>query len=366
MVDDPRAAQRDQPPAGLGARVTSLDLPGLGFVTCIAVTTDGTRLVCTISAIYTLSPSGRLTLLAGHRTEPGFKNGQGGAARFTGLNGIAVDSAGNMLVSDTFNQALRKVTRNGAVTTLAGNGEAGYADGVGDTVRFNQPGGIVVDADGTIYVTDSGNNCVRQVGPDDGAVSTLAGDGKGGVGLADGVGSTARFYNPTGLALDMDSHLIVADSGNHCIRRVTTAEGRVTTVAGRPEHGGGYADGEGAAARFNCPMDIAVDGTNNILVADSFNNRIRMIAGSAACVTTLVGSAEQGKIDGTGTSARFNQPHAIVLDEQGCLLVDGFNHSCVRVVEASLSPPRQLLAVRVLLLQVCPRPPHTTSCVCCR
>jgi len=356
-IADPRAAQSESPPAEIAVRVTSLDLPDLCIVTCMAVATDGTRLLCTPLALYTLLKSGNTIFLAGHTTERGFKDGQGGAARFAGLTSIAVDGAGNCFVADSFNHALRKVTRNGAVSTLAGNGEAGYADGVGDAVRFNKPYGIALDADGTIYVADCENNCVRQVSPDDGAVSTLAGEGKEGAGFADGPGSTARFFIPGGLALDTDSHLIVADMGNHCIRRVTTAEGHVTTVAGSPVHGHGVSDGEGAAARFYIPMGIAVDGNNNILVADCANNLIRMIAGSTACVTTVVGSAEQGKVDGTGACARFLRPIFLALDEHGSLLVADHNQNCLRVVEASLEPPRQLLAATVLLLQVCARSP---------
>jgi len=297
MVADPRATQRS--PTVMDVRVTSLHLPGLDVINSLAVTRDGTCLVCTPSALYTLLPSGLPTLLAGHRTERGFQDGQDGAARFDRPQGIAVDNTGNVLVSDSGNHALRKVTCNGAVSTLAGNGQPGYADGVGSAARFNQPWGIAVDADGVIYVNDSNNNCVRQVVRDDASessasVSTLAGNAGGkegalqGAGSADGLGASARFNGPAGLALDTDGHLIVADCSNSLIRRVTVAEGRVTTVAGSPEHGRGFADGEGTAARFNFPAGITVDGNNNILVADLFNNRIRMIVGSAACVTTGV------------------------------------------------------------------------------
>jgi len=358
----------------------STSFPSLDVITGLALPIDGPRLVFTQSALYTLSPCGLPTLLAGHRTERGFKDsqgrrsgtgrgftdGQGSAARFYCPQGITVDGAGNVLVADTFNHALRKVARNGAVSTLAGNGEAGYADGEGSAARFNQPWGITVDADGIIYVTDSGNNCVRQVGPDDVSVSTLAGDGIEGSGFANGLGLNARFDTPSGLALDTDGHLIVADMGNNCIRRVTTAEGCVTTVAGSAEHDRGFADGEGAAARFNGPLDITVDGHNNILVADTKNNRIRMIAGSAACVTTVAGSAEPGNVDGKNAAASFHEPRTLAIDARGWLFVADRNPGCVRMVDASLEPPRQLLASRVLHLQVRTQARCTQSCICCR
>jgi len=367
MPADPRAAERDRPSIGeIDVRVTSFDLPGLGVIDCMAVTTDGTLVVCTITALYTVSRGGLKTLLAGHTTRAGFTDGKGGAARFDGPGGIVVDSAGNVLMSDRNNHSLRKVTRTGAVSTLAGNGTRGYQDGVGDAARFNRPLGIAVDADGTIYVADCGNSCVRQVAPDDGAVSTLAGDGKKGTGFADGLGLTARFYGPTALALDTHGNLLVSDSENDSIRRVTTAEGRVTTVAGRRQSSRGFADGEGVVARFYSPIGIAVDGNNNIFVADTLNNRIRMIVGAAARVTTVVGSGQPGKVNGTSSTARFNEPWALAFDERGRLLVADNNQSCVRVLEASLLPPRQIPAVRVLLLQVRACSPRTQWCACCR
>jgi hypothetical protein len=138
----------------------------------------------------------------------------------------------------------------------------------------------------------------------------------------------------------VDDNLIVADVGNSCIRKVVIAEGRVTTVAGRAGQPG-FADGDGAAARFHCPQGVAVDGNNKILIADTKNHRIRMIAGASARVTTMAGSSEAGSVD--GSSARFDKPYTVVLDEGGRLLVlqsDYPQH--LRVVEASLAPPQRL------------------------
>jgi len=301
-------------------------------------------LVCTASALYAFSPNGVKSLIAGHKTETGFADGEGTDARFNTPHGIAVDGEGNVLVADTYNHALRKVTlRCGTVSTLAGNGEAGYADGVGAAARLNEPWGIAVDTQGAIFLADSDNHCLRQVSPGDGAVSTLAGDAEADSGFADGQGENARFNCPMGLALDTDSHLIVADYFNNCIRKVTTAEGRVTTLAGSTEAGQGFADGAAVAACFAYPRGVAVDGNNNILVADQDSNRIRMIAGKGGRVTTVAGSAEKGKVDGTGPSVRFNEPISVTLDERGHLLVlETNNTGSVRLVEASLAPPERL------------------------
>jgi len=340
----PREPKRARP-SGLNANVTSLDLASLGGYVCsIAVAPSGIRFACTGTALFAITKCGMQALLAGHRTERGFKDGQGGEARFNGPHGIMVDGDGNLLVSDTDNHALRKVTPSGAVSTLAGNGQAGFADGVGAAARFNEPWGIVVDSQGAIFVADSQNHCVRQVAPGDGEVTTPVGVG-GEEGFADGQHAAARFQLPCGLALDMDDHLIVGDVANDCIRKVSTADGRVTTVAGRAGQEG-FADGEGEAARFNSPQGVAVDGNNNILVADVFNHRIRMIAGANAWVTTVSGSSETGTVD--GASARFNEPMTVALDEGGRLLVlEGKARTQLRVVEASLAPPL-LLAPKVL------------------
>ena len=245
---------------------------------------DGYRFVCTKSVLYLITPTGWHALLAGHKSEKGLKNGHGPEARFNYPRGIALDVAGNVLLADTDNHVLREVTHTGTVTTVAGSGEKDYVDGVGTAARFHRPWGIVVDASGTIFVADSDNHCLRKVAPVDGAVSTLAGKGgmEGFVGnqgasaqhVSGGRQRAARFRRPRGLSLDVDSNLIVADSGNHCIRRVATDNRRVTTVAGRPEHEG-HADGEATDALFHFPRGVAVDGNNNVLVADTNNNRIR-------------------------------------------------------------------------------------------
>lgn len=170
-----------------------------------------------------------------------------------------------MLVANTNNHALRKVGRCVAVSTLAGgiNGQ-GYADRIGAASRFNRPWSIEVDAQGSIFVANSDNNCLRQVAPSDGAVSTLAGNREEEKDFADGQAAASRFDTPLGMALDMDGHLIIANFENNCIRKVTTAEGHVTTVAGSAFAEKGFADGAASTARYNGPLGITVDCNNNI------------------------------------------------------------------------------------------------------
>jgi DNA-binding beta-propeller fold protein YncE len=326
------AAERARPPA-LDAAVSTLEVPGLDEPYGMFVMADGNCLVTTSKhTLQLLTPAGLLTNIAGGEEEEGFEDGKGATARFNNPAGMTVDAAGHIVVADWGNNALRRVSKAGEVSTLAGNGEAGFADGQGDAARFNCPHGVALAATDEIVVADNRNHAIRVVTPG-GAVRTLAGNGE--AGFAEGQGAAARFNCPAGLARDKDGSILVADRGNNAVRRVTM-EGAVSTVAGNGE--AGYADGEGAAARFNWPVDVVVDKEGTILVADRGNNMLRKIVGRQ--VTTLAGGSEAGTADGAGAGARFNEPFALALDERGRLLVaEGNRKDTLRVVEASLAPP---------------------------
>jgi DNA-binding beta-propeller fold protein YncE len=319
------------------ATVSTLEVPGLGWLTGLLVLSDGTLLVSSVPSetLRLLTPSGLLATLAGGNADDDdatFVDGQGPAARFNGPSGITVDAAGHMVVADRCNHALRRVSKAGEVSTLAGTGEAGFADGQGDAARFNFPCGLALAANDEIVVADTDNHAIRVVTPG-GAVRTLAGSGE--AGFADGQGAAARFCCPTALARDKDGSILVADTENHAVRRVTM-EGAVSTVAGNGVEG--YADGEGAAARFNGPTAVVVDTEGTIIVADRDNERLRKIVGRQ--VATLAGGSEAGTADGVGAGARFNQPCQLALDERGRLLVGEIGREdTLRVVDASLAPP---------------------------
>ena len=160
------------------------------------------------------------------------------------------------------------VTRDGRVTTLAGCKEAGFADGPGEDARFEKPAGLALDKNGDLLVADSLNHAIRKVtlcssNTARGSVSTIAGNGQ--AGFSDGHGQEARFNQPAAVALNKDGSLLLADDNNHAIRMLSP-DGVVTTVAGSGERG--FADGEGAAVKFNGPEGVAVDTNNNILVSD--------------------------------------------------------------------------------------------------
>ena len=182
--------------AALEGRVWTLALPSLGKIRGIAVATDGTIFVSTNSALFIITLTGRMALLAGSRRETGYADGQGDKARFNWPTGLAVMADGSLLVADCCNHCLRQVSLDGTVTTVAGSGQRGHSDGTGTAARFYGPWGVVVDRHGTIFVSDFLYHCIRKVTPGSWAVSTLCGSKQEQLGHADGAGMAARFYYP--------------------------------------------------------------------------------------------------------------------------------------------------------------------------
>ncbi len=218
-----------------------------------------------------ITSAGVVTTLAGSAGISGSADGTGSAARFNNPNGVAVDGSGNVYVADTCNHTIRKITSAGVVTTLAGSaGSSGSADGTGSAARFNYPYGVAVDGSGNVYVADTNNHTIRKI-TSAGVVTTLAGSA-GSSGSADGTGSAARFNYPYGVAVDGSGNVYVADTANHTIRKITSA-GVVTTIGGTAGVMAGT-DGVGGSAQFAYPWGVAVSTAGVLYVADSCNNRI--------------------------------------------------------------------------------------------
>ena len=283
------------------------------------------------SAVRKITAAGVVTTLAGLAGTSGITNGTGSDARFGYLNGIAVDRAGNVYVTDGAYHIVRKITPAGVVTTLAGTpGVTGSADGTGSAARFYSPFGIAVDSAGNLYVTDLNNHTIRKITPA-GVVTTVAG-AAGVIGSTDGSGSAAQFHYPAGIAVDSVGNVYVADTYNYTIRKITSA-GSVSTFAGTAGVYGS-ANGTGSAALFSFPNGVAVGG-ENVYVADTWNCTIRKIT-SARVVTTVAGSGAAGNVNGTGSAAQFNYPYGLSATSTGTIYVaDSYNREIRKITSAS-------------------------------
>jgi sugar lactone lactonase YvrE len=264
------------------------------------------------NAVRKITASAVVTILAGSGTW-GSTNGSGLAASFHYPYGIAADASGNLYVGDSFNNKIRKITPAGAVTNFAGSGTAGATNGSSLTAKFDGPQGTAVDAAGNVYVADGNNHLIRKITPT-GVVTTVAGSGV--AGSADGVGTAASFSYPSAVALDAAGNIYVADFNNNKIRHITTA-GIVTTLAGT----GGYTsvDGPGSIATFNLPSGICVDAAGNVYVADMGNHKIRKIT-PGGMVSTFAGTGLIGSTDGAANVATFSSPSGVCLDASGTAL----------------------------------------------
>ncbi|MGB5700210.1 NHL repeat-containing protein [Muriicola sp.] len=243
----------------------------------------------------------------------GYADGQGPNAQFGGPFAVAVDGNGNVYVADYFNHKIRKITRSGIVTTLAGSTQ-GFADGKSADAKFNAPFGIAVTKNGYVYVADTYNNKIRKITPN-GIVSTLAGST---LGYLDGIPETCKFNRPSDVAIDNDGNVYVADQFNHRIRKIWHF-GYVTTLAGSRQ---GFANGLGEEANFSLPKRLAVDTYGNVFVSDNLNNKIRKIAPNGH-VKTIAGIAGE-----------FSEPMGIAVDYKGVVYV-GDNSTRIQAISRS-------------------------------
>lgn len=289
-----------------------------------------------------ISPAGVVSTLAGKAKEAGSVDGAGAQARFGMLSGIAIDAGGTLYVADFGNNTIRKVSSGGVVTTLAGRaGISGNADGTGGAAAFSGPNGIAVGADGVIYVADGYNQLLRKITPA-GNVSTLAGTLRQ-RGNVDGQGPVAAFSFSTpqsedfgmpplsGMVVNSAGTLVLTDYFNHTIRTVTPG-GLVTTVAGKVS---AYVDGQGTLARFRTPTGISIDASGNFYVSEDYNWTVRKISSSLETSTLAGKPLIGGSRDGAKGTASFDTPYAVAADAAGNLYVADFGNNVVRKVSSS-------------------------------
>jgi sugar lactone lactonase YvrE len=327
---------------------------------------------------------------------PGYADGVGTSALFYSPQGMASDSSGNVYVAEYTNHRIRKITPQGVVTTIAGSGSAAFADGTGTGASFNQPRGVAVDSIGNLYVSDGLNRRIRKITPQ-GVVTTLAGNGTSGTadgtgagasfqglnhiaiyeatgelfvvdayrirkvtqlgvvsllagsttyGNQEGTGAGASFYSLTGIAVASDGTVIVADTGNSRIRRITQL-GVTSLLAGSSS---GFVDDIGVNAKINQPLGIAFEsGGTSLIFADNATHRVRRVTYPEGVVTTIAGNGTSGYTDGIGSSAAFSYPTGIAVGAGGNVLVShsygsgGSNYHIIRgVIKTASQAPTGL------------------------
>jgi len=262
----------------------------------------------------------------------GYADGNGTQAKFNSPTGLTVDASGNVYVADLLNSKIRKITPDGTVSTIAGT-TAGYLDGAGADAKFNKPVDVALDVNGNIIVADYSNFKIRKI-DSNGIVTTVAGSTQG---HADGPALSAMFYYPSALAIGQDGVIYVAEP-DHLIRKIIP-NGTVSTLAGNTING--YIDGPGINAEFDLPSGLAVDANNNVYVADYHNNTIRKIDKFGVVSSFVGGANEFGVSNGTVSSTLFEGPTGVAIDQIGNFIVSeignstGAGYSRIRKVSSS-------------------------------
>ena len=286
-----------------------------------------------------IASDGAVTTLAGQGLS-GFADGGPNQAKFWNPSGLAVDGSGNVYVADRFNQRIRQIAPDGTVTTLAGSAPdpdfldpkavGGYKDGIGAAAQFDEPAGLALAPGGVLYVVEAANHRVRLVFAD-GTVTTAAGSGT--AGSSDGAATSASFNGPTAVAVGSDGAVYIADTGNHLIRKLD--KGQVTTVAGSTK---GFGDGDALTAKLDTPSGLAISSGGEIFIIDSGNHALRSLKGGS--LATLVGGSSSGDSVGTWAKALFKAPRGVWMAGPGSwLIADSGNFRIKQVISPVVACP---------------------------
>ncbi|SPF33820.1 NHL repeat containing protein (modular protein) [Candidatus Sulfopaludibacter sp. SbA4] len=290
-----------------------------------------------LNAVFKADPSGVVTRIAG--TGVSGYSGDGGpalGAQLNSPNGVAVDSLGNIYIADTNNWRVRRVDTSGSITTVAGNGGYSYAGDGGPATLAGLRGayGIAVDAAGSLYIADSGNQVIRKVDTS-GTITTVAGNGSYGYSGDGGAATGAKLYYPYGVAVDAAGNLYIADSDNLRVRKVDTS-GTITTVAGTGSCCDSGDGGAAASARLGYPYGVAVDAAGNLYIADGSGERVRKV-NADGIITTVAGNGVVGFSGdgGAATRAQLRSPQGVAVDGSGNLYIADSGNARIREVNAA-------------------------------
>jgi sugar lactone lactonase YvrE len=284
-----------------------------------------------------VDPAGNIITYAGTGA-PSFGGDSGPAfgATINSANGIAVDIAGNVYIADYNNNRIRKINTSGIITTIAGNGVAGFGgDGMAATnAQLNQPSGVAVDVAGNVYIADLTNQRIRKVNAS-GIISTIAGNGVSGFAGDGGAAIGATLHQPTGIAVDAIGNVFIADQLNARIRKINTS-GFISTVAGDGTLGYSGDGGSATACEFYQPTGVTVDASGNLFIADLINNRIRKV-NTAGIISTVAGNGAAGFTGdgGLATAAQIHFAFGLTTDASGNLYIADGNNNRIRKINAS-------------------------------
>lgn len=308
---------------------------GLSDPERVAIDSAGNVYIADEYRVRKITPAGIISTIAGNGTD-GF-SGDGGPAVSAQLRAyaVAVDLAGNLFVADRDNNRVRKVTPAGIISTVAGNGTAGFSGDGGPALAaaLRSPRGVAVDAAGNLFIGERGNNRIRRVNPQ-GIITTVAGNGQAGFGGDGGPAVSGLLNGPEGIAIDSTGTLFIADTNNHRIRKVSP-QGIITTIAGSSDNGFSGDGGPATAAMLENPEDVAVDSTGTLFIADRENNRVRKVT-SAGIITTVAGGESGFSGDGgPSSSALLNDPSGVAVAANGSLFIADNDNYRVRKITFS-------------------------------
>ncbi len=302
-----------------------------------------TRSLCIlmVCSIYTtaIAQSGYITTIAGNGVTQYI--GDGYPANSLSLatpSGMCIDGAGNVLSTDFASHRVRKITPTDSIYTIAATGVPGYSgdNGPATNAKMDRPYGIAIDTAGNLYIVDMYDDVVRKITKTTGTITTICGNGAGGFFGDNGPATAAHMEQPTGICIDGDGNLYIADKGNSRIRKMNTTTGIITTVAGNGTNGYGGDNGPATAAKLSNPVSVCIDNTtNDLYIADFNNHRIRIVDGTTGIITTFAGNGIAGYSGNAGpaVNAQLTQPNGVFMSKKGNLYVSDYGNNVVRIID---------------------------------